>query len=73
MTSMCRTSMVKGTVGSRGVFLGATLGGVAVAVAVGALGVLVRLHCLFDLKAAGEEEEGWLEGGNVLWVNIVKH
>ena len=70
---MGRTSMVKGTIGARGVFLGAALGGVAVTVAVGALGVSVRLHCLFDLEAAGEEEEGRLECGNVFRVNGDNH
>ena len=70
---MGRTSMVKRTIGARGVFLGAALGGVTVAIAVGALGVSVRLHCLFDLEATGEEEEAWEEGGNVFWVNGDNH
>ena len=73
LASVGRTSMVKRTIGARGVFLGAALSGVTVAVAVGALGVSVRLHCLFNLEAAGEEEEGGLEDGNVLGVNGDDH
>ena len=65
LASMGRTSLVKRTIWAQGVFKGAALGAVAVAGAVGALGVSVRLHCLFDLEAAGEEEEGGLEDGNV--------
>ena len=49
--------MVKRSVGAGRVFLGAAGGGVAEAVAVGALGVAVGLNRLFDLETFREEEE----------------
>ena len=50
--------MVKRTEGARGVGLLASLGGVAEAVAVVALGVPVGVDGLFDLEPFREEEEG---------------
>ena len=58
LTSVSRTSMVKRTEGARGVGLLASLGGVAEAVAVVALGVSVGVDGFFDLEFFREEEEG---------------
>ena len=58
LASVCRTSMVKRIQGARGVGLLATLGGVAEAVAIVALGVSVSVDGLFNLELLREEEEG---------------
>ena len=60
LASVGCTSMVKRTIGARGVFLGAALGGVAEAVAVRTLGVLVGLDGFFDFESSGKEKEEWL-------------
>ena len=56
--------MVKRTEGACGVVLFATLGGVAEAVAVVALGVSVGVDGFLNLEPRGEEEEGCHEGLN---------
>jgi len=49
-----RMRMVKRTIGAHGVFLGAVIGGVAEAVAVGILGMSVGMDRFFYLGACRE-------------------
>ena len=73
LASVCRTIMVKRTEGARGVGLFASLGGVAKAVAVVALGVSVGVNGFFDLEPFREEEEGREEFLYVVGVNGDNH
>jgi len=50
LTSVCRTRMMKPTVGAGGMFLGASGRGVSESIAVGALGVAVSLHRFLDFE-----------------------
>jgi len=67
--SVSRTSMVKRTIGTGGMFLGASGRGVSEAVALDTLGVSGSLCRFLYLEAFLEGVEGREEDGNVVGVN----
>ena len=65
--------MMKRTIRSGGVLLGASGMGVSESITIGALGVAVSLGCFLDLEPLGEEEDGREEDGNGVGVNGDNH